>query len=276
MSIVIKRPMRPWMKIFLSLLVVLFSGEVLSCSLKKDHRVISLSGTTTYLFKELGLLKDLHGISVFNPVASSEYKGKVYPGGSFLSENSLQDMKGSVVFFDESISLKKTFTTKQYIISKEIKTRGLLPLEAMDKGFQEMDFVLSGCEKKIKGIKADAVKIQKQLLNKIPDKTIVFYLGEIRSGRRPEMVIVNDGVVKLLLIEKKLRTYPSDLGFVNWSSRIINSLPQDTLHIALNDPSMEEKKEIKRSPLGVTFTYSGVLVPGLSQLRAFQYLFNSL
>src|SRR5688572_349469 len=119
------------MRIFLKIFLLLLSARSFAeCNFRKDSPVISLSGPSTVIFKELGLLSKLKGISVFNPISDSEYSGKVYPGGIFLSQSVLGEMKSFVVTFDESRELKKIFQSQQ-IKTVEIKTRNMTPTDAI-------------------------------------------------------------------------------------------------------------------------------------------------
>lgn len=269
------------MRIFLRIfLFILCFDSFAVCDFKKDiTKVVSLSGSTTVILKELGLLNHakLQGISVFNPVTTSEFKGKIYPGGVFLSHQVLSELKGSLVFFDESRELNKIFRSRSDIISKEIKTRNLVPMDAIEATLQSMKEFVVSCDSEIAALKDKAIGLQNNILKKMPAKlTVVFYLGDFVGGRPPEMVMVNDGVVKWLIEEKRINTYPSELAYVNWSSKIINSFPPSTLHIAVKDSGRDGEKKIKRSPVRMTLIYPGSLVPGLSQLDAFNFLANSL
>lgn len=269
------------MRIFLKIFLCIFCFNAFAeCDFKKDvSKVISLSGSTTVILKELGLLNNpkVQGISVFNPVTSSDFQGKVYPGGIFLSHQALSELNGSVVFFDESRDLKKIFSSRSEVISKEIKTRNLTPLKAIDATLKSLKDFIQGCDSKIVSLKNKAQEYQNNILKKLPSKlSVIFYLGDFLGGRPPEMVMVNDGVVKWLIEEKRISTYPSELAYVNWSAKIIKSFPPPTLHLAVKDSGRDGEKRIKESAAGKTLIYPGSLVPGLSQLEAFSFWSNSL
>lgn len=268
--------MKAWMKIFLSAFFFYSVDTQALCELKKDFRVVSFSGTATVLFQELGLLHKVSGISVFNPVSSKDYKGKIYPGGIFLSEKSLKELQGSVLFHDESRELKRIFS-KASMKAFSVNTRQIGPLEVNSRSLQLISGVLSGCEDKFKLLKLKAYDLLKKIKTAAPKgRTIVFYLGEIRNGRYPELLMVQDGIVKTLISENVIKTYPTQLAYVNWSAKIMRGLPEDTLHVALKDSGMNGDKEIQKSPQGVTLQYPGVLTPGISQLEGFSYLFERL
>ena len=265
------------MQIFLSLIFFLQSGFVFAnCEFKNDvKKIISLSGPATVVLKELNLLKNpkVKGVSIFHPVDESDFKGKFYPGGIFISHSILSEFSGSVVFYDGSRDLERLLKSDGQIQSREIVTRNLLPLEALAATIKSLKEVLTGCDENLKNIQKKGEKIQKNLLSKLPDNSkIVFYLGEIRNDKKPELVMVNDGVVKLLIQKSKIKTYPSELAYVNWASKIMNNLPTQTLHVGIKDTGKEKTIQIKRSSLQMTLFYPGVLVPGLSQLEAFLYL----
>lgn len=275
MSTVTARPMRPWMKTFVSLLLLFYSLSSFGiCEFKPQvKKVISLSGSMTVLLKETGLLSDpkLKGISVFSPVSESEFKGKIYPGGLFLAQSTLSEFSDGIVFFDKSEQLKKILQTRRDITAVEVSTRGLLPLEVIEESIRLLSPYTLGCEEKFAQFKKTAALLQEKLLRKIPSVYVVFYLGSIQGTKAPELVMVNDGVVALLIKEKKIKTYPSPHAYVNWSAKVISEMPRETLHVGIHDPSMKNEKKIKRSSNWMTLSYPGSLVPGYSQLEAFMY-----
>lgn len=267
------------MLIFLKFFLI-FSIVHAKCEIKKDTKdIISLSGPVTVIFRELELLnhEKLQGISIFNPVHGKEFKGKIYPGGVFLSQSSLRELNGKVVFFDESREMAKNFKSLGNVTAHEIRTRNLLPLESMEKAVNAIKDLLTGCEEKIGELRKRATSFQQEILQKTSQSfPIIFYLGELRGERFPEMVMANDGIVKLLREKNKIKTYPSELAYVNWSAKMMKELPSSTLHVGLKDSGMEMTKEIKRSSQRMTLIYPGVLVPGYSQLEAFHYWVQGL
>ena len=260
------------MRIFLSLFFLSFYVEA-ACEFKpRALKVISLSGTSTVVFKELGLLSKLHGISVFNPISEKEFSGKVYPGGIFLSHSALSELEGSVVFYDESRDLRKVLSSRKAVNALEIHTRGLTPKESMSATLKTITPYVQNCEANISALNSKIKTLEEKLLKKIPDnQSVVFYLGDFQHQRAPEFVMVNDGVVKWLKDLKKIKTYPTDLAYVNWSSKLMSEMPEATLHVGIKDPGREDKREIKRSSQRMTFIYPGSLVPGVTQLEAFLY-----
>ncbi|WP_408095366.1 hypothetical protein ACJVC5_10005 [Peredibacter sp. HCB2-198] len=265
------------MRIFLSLLFLSFHLEA-ACEFKTTvKKVISLSGTSTVVFKELGLLSKLHGISVFNPISEKAFSGKVYPGGIFLSHNSLSELERSVVFYDESRDLKKVLGSRSSVKAIEIHTRGLTPQESIDGALKAIAPYVQNCEEKITNLNSKIKTLEEKILKKIPNNlNVVFYLGEFQNGRAPEFVMVNDGVVKWLKDLKKIKTYPTELAYVNWSSKLMSEMPVNTMHVGVKDPGRDNKREIKRSSKRMTFIYPGSLVPGVTQLEAFLYWAESI
>lgn len=281
MNTVTGGPMKPWMPILASSLLLLFTHSVFArCEFKKDvEKVNSLSGPVSVLLNEIGLLKNskVMGISSFHPFDSSDFQGNILPGGVFLSRSLSTQFNNSVVFYDDARELNQLLKSFEGVKLRKIVTRNLLPLEAVEVTIKSMQDYLSGCEKQLNDVLNKAKKVQDQLLAKFSNRPrLIFYLGEIRNGKRPELVIVNDGVIKLLIKENKIITYPSELAYVNWSSKIINGLPADTLHIGIKDSGAEKVKKIKRSSQEMTLIYPGSLVPGLTQLEAFLYLAQNL
>lgn len=269
------------MRIFLKIFILLISLDLHAiCDFKKEiTKVISLSGTSTVILKELGLLKNpkLKGVSVFNPIEDSDFQGKIYPGGIFLSHQSMEELDQGFVLYDESRELRRIFESRPSIKAREIKTRNLTPNQAIETTISAINKLIQDCGNEVERLNKKINEIQKSLLKLLPSKRfVVFYLGDFIGGRRPQMVMANDGVVKWLVKENKIKTYPSELAYVNWSSKILNDLSPQTIHIGLIDSGRNGEKKIKKSPAGVTLIYPGSLVPGLSQLEAFLFLFQKL
>jgi hypothetical protein len=262
------------MNILVSFFVIIFVKSF-GCSFnKKVSKIISLSGPVTVLLRETGLLKDPHlkGISVFNPITESEFKGKVYPGGLFLAQSIVPEFQEAIVFYDEGrqfLSLLKREPTIQGI---EIKTRSLAPLEVSDLVVRKISPFVNGCSEEFKKFVHKGRTLQDALMREISSGLkVVFYLGEITQTRFPELVIANDGAVKLLKEKKIIHTYPSNLAYVNWSARVKAELPKETLHVGVVDSGRKSHQIIKKSPLGETLIYPGALVPGISQMEAFLF-----
>jgi hypothetical protein len=265
------------MQISLSFFVLFISlSAIAECRFKKHvTKIFSLSGATSIALRDYGMLKNrvVKGISVFNPIGSDEFSGKRYPGGIFLAPGVFQEFSGGVIFYDESRELERILSPMSSIQGIEIKTRNLTPLEVSKYVKEKLKPFLESCEKEESVFLLKTKSLEEKLLNFIPSqKTEVFYLGSIFERHPPEMLMVNDGVVKLLVDKKKIRTYTSPLAYVSWSTKLMQNLPADTLHIGIIDSG--EKKTIKfiKKENKVDLTYPGALVPGLSQLEAWVYL----
>lgn len=249
------------------------------CRFKDEvKKVSSLAGNVTVLIRELGLLSSpkLHGISIFNPISPHEFKGTVFPGGVFLSQKELPNFDGQVVFYDEVRDLHRLFSSRKNVISGQVKTRNLSPMEAIDIGLKHLSPYIVDCDQKISELKKRALKLEKEILEKVPENFKgIFYLGKMNS-RYPETIMSNDGIVKWLRDKNKLTTYPSELAYVNWSAKIMNSLDENYLHVGVIDSGREGKKEVKREKNKASFAYPGSLVPGYSQLEAFHYFFSAI
>lgn len=280
MNTVTGKLMKQWMLIFLSLNFIFVFQTSAKCEFKNEvKKLISLSGPVTVILHELKLLTHpiVKGISVFHPFNEKDFQGKVYPGGIFLSHSVLEEFQNSVVFYDESKELGRLLSSHKKILPVEIKTRNLLPLASINKTLEGLKPFLSDCEKEIQTIVGEASAIQQNIIQNAKKKlSMIFYLGELRNNKRPELVIVNDGIVKLLIEQGKISSYPTDLAYVNWSSRLMREMPKDTLHIGIKDSGRDKTIKIKRSSQEMTLYYPGSLIPGLTQLRAFQYLFKNI
>lgn len=259
-------------------LIVAVSTSYASCDFAKEIKsVYSLSGPVTLILKDLDLLKNekLKGVSVFHPVAKKDFHGVFLPGGVFLSHDTIKGLAGSVLFYDESRELTRIFSRYEGIKAVEIKTRSLTPLEVMQAMEKQLRPYLVGCDlAKLTSHLKSRLEELKILIHK--DSTFLFFLGLIQNDKLPELVMVQDGVVKWMIQEKLLKTYPSELGYVNWSARILNNLPKGAFHVGLKDSGSSMDTEIKKNQLIINLTYPGALIPGSGQVEAMIYLFKNL
>ena len=258
------------------LLSLLISLHSIACDFApKVKSVYSLSGVTTLLLKDLKLLGSpkLKAVSVFHPVTAKEFSGEFLPGGVFLSHDSVKKLSGSVVFYDESRELTKILARYPEIEAVEIKTRSLTPAQVI-KSLEIVNQYFSRCP-----LKDQEAKIQQtlsELKRRIIGKPkILFFLGSFQNGKWPELLMVQDGVVKWMIEEKLIETYPSELAYVNWSSRIMNEL-SGYKKIGIKDSAKEMTLKIEKSGDGLNLTYPGSLIPGFGQVEAMIYLFKNI
>lgn len=249
-------------------------SSLLACELNSHKPIFSLAGPVTVVLKELALLESpqLKGISVFHPVTN--YKREVLPGGVFLGHSLLEKMRGHVVFFDESQQLHKTLKTEPTIKGIEIKTRGKSPSEVTSIVVKELLPYLSKCELKLKQLEDKQLLLMKQLKKLAEKQQVIFFLGRI-TERYPDLVMVNDGVVKWLVEQENFKSYPSELAYVSWSAKVLTSLPS-SLKVGLLDSANRDEKKVERGEKGINLTYPGILIPGLSQVEGFIFLFESI
>lgn len=272
--------MNLWMKILLSFSFV-FSISLFACDFKSEVKTVySLSGPVTTALKEYGLLRHpkLKGISYFYPADEKDFSGKIIPGGVFLSPTLLQEFQGAVVFYDDSEELKKTFSRMSEVKSREMLTRNLLPHEVTNLVTRELDSIVQNCHQKKASFIERTKDTQQKIVKLLPElKEVVFYLGEMTSTRPPELIIANDGVVKWLRQEKKIKTYPSQMAYVNWSAKIMQQMSGKVLKVGIKDSGREKTKQLKKiSPFEMTLIYPGALTPGLDQLEAILYWLENL
>ncbi len=253
----------------------LFAFEVsASCRFNSQAtKVYSLSGPITLALREINLLKEVKGVSIFHPLSTDEYKGTILPGGVFLSSQNLNSFSNSVVFFDESRELEKALKTIKSVQAVEVITRALTPHEVTLMVVKTLSTYLIDCEKELKKLTQTSLSLQAELVSRIPAKMkVIFYLGDFQQGRKPELVIANDGVVKMLREKKAIETYPSELAYVNWSMKEMGKLARDTIHVGIKDSARElTMGVVKRSTFEETLLFPGSLIPGMSQLKAWLY-----
>ncbi len=260
----------------IALLINFFILSVFACEFRSDKNIYSLSGPVTQALEELNLLEkpQLKGISLFHPVAAQKFKGKRFAGGLLLSPVSVSELSGGVVFFDESQEMRRMFKQYPTINSVEVSTRNLTPIQVEERVQKILLPYLSNCPQKL----SDQNKKKLEKLRKlIPSrKTFLFFLGEIKGERVPQMLMVNDGVVKWMLDEKLIHSYPSELAYVNWSAKILQSMPAQSFQVGLRDSSGQMTKSFSQSGNIINLTFPGALVPGKGQVDAMIYLFENL
>ena len=258
--------------------ILLNISTAISCDFRSEVKsVYSLSGPVTLILKDLGLIKNkkLKGVSIFHPVAKKDFQGRFLPGGVFLSHETIKGLAGSVLFYDESRELNRIFFRYEGIRAVEIKTRSLTPLEVMESMEKQLTPYLIGCDlRKLTNNLNMRLKELKKLARK--DSTFLFFLGLIQNNKFPELIMVQDGIVKWMIQEKLIKTYPSQLPYVNWSARILNNLPRDTYKVGLRDSGSSMETELKKDNYIINLTYPGALIPGSGQVEAIIYFFKNL
>jgi hypothetical protein len=263
----------------LALLVSLFfSISSFACDFNPTVKnVYSLAGSVTLALRDLDLINNprLRGVSIFHPVDKKIFKGEILPGGIFLSHDTIKNLKDSILFYDESLEMTRILSRYPSVKAVQVKTRSQTPMEVIKSTGELLAPFLQGCE---------LSRLSKKLQSKLDilkskhhhHKTMLFFLGTAVGNRLPEMLMVNDGVVKWMVNEKLIKTYPSPLAYVNWSSKIMQEIPKDSLKVAIKDSGSEMVSKIVKSGETINLTFPGALIPGSGQVEAMIYLFENL
>lgn len=257
---------------------LLFSFAALACDFNPTVKnVYSLAGSVTLALRDLQLLGSpkLRGVSIFHPVDKKIFKGQILPGGIFLSHDTIKNLKDSVLFYDESLEMTRILSRYPEVKAVQVKTRSLTPMEAVKSTAQILATYVQGCDLQVLSQKLQG---QLNLLKaKHPqNKTILFFLGAAVGNRLPELLMVNDGVVKWMVGEKLIKTYPSPLPYVSWSSKVMQQMPKDSLKVGIKDSGSEMVSKLEKSRGTINLTYPGALIPGSGQVEAMLYLFQNL
>jgi hypothetical protein len=258
------------------LLLFAVSFKSFSCEINPKNNIYSLSSPVTFLLEELGLLdsKKILAISVFHPVLN--YSGKKLAGGVFLTEKSFKDSIDSIIFFDESKDLKRNLSKLKESTKLEVISRDLGAFEAYELSKKKLIPYLRNCSSMITLLDKRVLKIKETLID-LKLKPIVFYLGHFsKSLKKPNLIIVNDGFVKTLISLSKLKTYPSNLGYVNWSSKIMNKLEDSYIHVGVDDSKNNEMSFSKLSANTINTSFRGALSPGIRQILFLEKLMPKL
>lgn len=253
------------MKLVFSLGLVLSLSVAASCHLNPKYDYISLSAPITTTLKELNLLEDLSlkFISSFHPVEFKEEK-KLY-GGNFVSLKDVVKLKKPLVFFDESKSLEKIIIKNrlQYI---KIKSRGMDPFVIVKDVLSKLKPFLLGCEKLVAKSESRLVRLREKILSELssfPSK-LIFFLGEIKNNKLPDLLIGNDGAVSFLNLYTDTLAYKTQIHYLPWSSKIIRKHERNSIFIGLSEGNLKIEKLTEKGRLNIRFP--GVLAPGWSQI----------
>lgn len=263
------------MKILLISLLLICSDISYACKINRP--IISLSGSVTLALSGLNLLSDpnLRGISVFHPNAGNP-KLKRLPGGIFISSRTLSEFQNITFIYDESIELMKTLKKSQ-IQSESIVTRGLIPDDVVRLTLEKLKPFLSQCDENLKkyqdNIKFKILKIRQKLSKKM---SAVFFVGEIRNEKYPDLIMTNDGFIKWLKMEKLIETYPSNLAYIQWSTKILSEV-KIKYKIGIKDTGTDSIKKVNFiSKNEFNLLFPGALIPGEGQLDAIIFLLDQL
>ncbi len=224
------------------------------------------------LLEELELLDEVEAISVFHPV--KEDKVKKLAGGIFLRPQvfNKQTKTKKIVFFDQSLEMRKNLSKVEGIDLVEVFTRKRGAFTSFDVSVEILQSFLQGCEKKLSSIKSKVSSIKKKISKIKFDKVFLFYLGKFSSTKKaPELLIVGDGFVEDLKVITKLKTYSSPLEYVPWSAKIMKKIPKNSIHIAVSDSeSLNSFKKVGKNRYNLKFR--GALSPGIRQVYLLEFL----
>lgn len=262
--------------LILNVLIFISSGQ--ACDFKSQEKSFySLSAPVTDVFQRLGLLKksSLKAVSIFHPIRESDFSGQILPGGVFLSSEKLQQLRGGIVFYDESFDLKKMFKLHPTITAVEIKTRGLTPLEVILEVENKLSPFLKNCHwSQIKEEMRARLNKLSNLMKMRP--YLLFFLGHPQGLKWPGTLMLNDGVVKWMLDNKMIQSFPSTLSYVQWSSKMMGQVPKDHLKLGLKDSGRSFEIKIEKVAEGYQLTYPGALSPGFGQVDSLLYFFERI
>jgi hypothetical protein len=263
------------MKIFASFVFLFVSSSYAACDFAPAAKsVYSLSGPMTQLIERVGILSSpvVQGVSIFYPAPDS-FKGEKIPGGVFLSPAKLNEMRKSIVFFDESQELRKLFRS-QKINAVEVRSRNMIPGQVVKNSIHILKNYVQGCTEKFGMISERVSLLEKKIVQSMKIKRdIVFFLGAVGEGKLPDLVIAHDGIVLWLKKMNLINTYPSDLAYVSWSSSLINRLKDKYLFVGLKE---EKRLQVIGNSSRATLIYPGCLIPGISQLEAWLYFLQHI
>ncbi len=240
--------------------------------------IYSLSGPVTTGLSEIGLHRSskLKGISSFYTGIDKNFQGDRIPGGSLLSPVTVRSLEPGIVFFDESQEMEKILRSfGKGLVLKKISTRNLTPVEVTQVVSKVLDSVTSDCGPKLREFQKSVESLQGEILLKIPEKfDVVFFLGSFEGASSPNLVMAQDGFVKWLKKDKRVKTYPTELAYVPWSAKILKGEMKGAYQIGLVDGP--DPKCIKHDPKKYTCHFPRALTPGIDQLRALRFILDQI
>ena len=261
------------MKLVTSLSILLLASSwAWSCELNKKYSYIALSAPISILLKELGVLSEVKSIGSFHPYRE---KIKKIDGGIFLRASELDLDLNTVLFYDSSKNLEKELKKFKFKAQK-IVTRELSAIESTSYLLNKVSPYLRACEVQVTKLKSKIKAIGAKIKKTIFSKTFIFYTGSFSSsGKNNSLVIANDGFVLDLKENKSFSSYPSQLAYVNWSSKLLSKIDNKFL-VGLSESSSHGISLEQISSNTVNIKYPGVLIPGYSQLKFLDYFIDKL
>lgn len=253
------------MKLAINFLLLISFGHAFACDWKNEQdKFISLSSATTYLMKELGLLnKQVIAISKYHSIDVDQFSGEQWGGGNFLSQKKLRQHRSHIFFIDESRNLSMSVRRGKIRKSFSIKTSGLGPIQVNDLALKSLSPFIVNCEKQITKLNLRVKRVQ-ELIETAKFGRVLFFMGEIKENKRlPNLLMVNDSFVKLLLSHRAIETFSSKLAYVNWSVKEMNKY-QSFKKIGL--VGKKRNKFVVPNKKGINIYDPLALLPGLSQI----------
>jgi hypothetical protein len=283
----------------LIILLLLTSSNVFSCKLKKAD-FISLSGPLTFLLKEFNLENDKYFKAKLRVHDIGNSSATSLAGGLFISKKLLKKYKKPVIIFDQSKDLESTIKSLGIKHFFEIKTLGLTPFEVYKNSVIALKKITSDCETQIIKLNEKVTNIKFRILErskhkgpikrtidytkktslrpKFKKKTVIFFLGNIKGEKFPNLVMVNDNFVKFLADNHLITTYPSKESYVPWSSKILKAFTSPTYIGVYEDTKVRAGQvKIRKSENNIiNISGNGILTPGISQVRLLPQIFQAI
>tara|TARA_B100001971_G_C18268008_1_gene596103 strand:- start:37338 stop:38144 length:807 start_codon:yes stop_codon:yes gene_type:complete len=246
------------------LTVSLFLNEASSCEFKKDIKVGLYSGAITELIKHLGLEEKENIIFYSNYFPINNKSAKELSGGIFTSKKLLSEYSVDHVFYDDSRELKLLFERSGFKQLTAIKTAGMTPFEVVTNNLKVLRPLIKNCGEKIKVLEENISKTKKLSLK---HKKVIFFLGELKENKLPELIMLQDGFVKYLLQENLIKSYESELAYITWSEKLLNEYIQDNYTLVGLSQSKVVLEIHMVSKNRYNFACNTCLTPGLGQIK---------
>ncbi len=180
----------------------------------------------------MGLLADpqLRAVSLFHPLAPQDYQGPRLGGGLFLSQKGLAPFREAFLFHDESDELRRRLGAFPFRGRTQILTRGADPFAVTRAALAALTSHWRGCDTRVAALETWLEEQQSALLARAPFRGEThFFLGPIRGGRLPELLVIHDGAIGWWVRHGKVRTLNSRLPYVRWGSKWLAAVGEGKL-----------------------------------------------
>lgn len=250
-----------------------------SCQWQADIKIISLSAPVTYMLEQINLLsaQAVESISDFHYVEQLHSGIQKITGGEFISQKIVDGWNNKIVFYDRSQRLTQILSRNQKIKAVEIATRDLNWNESFQLVQEKLlpwmsESCIESFTKYRERLDTKVKAIGQIFKTPLP---IVFFLGVCREKGYPKLVILNDGLIKDLILSKTIKTLKSQLSYLAWSQKELSKFQAESnpWFVCLNQSDKIQLNWQDKDKV-LNFSHPHILNPGFPQIEPLEQLFD--